>query len=187
MDLNIICHRVHKVTSRCASICGFSILVTTLCMLNLTRVLFKPANICKQNRTTPPLMMRKLTVLQMHMRCDAPMLHSWPYPMANFPQRALQEATSYSTCAQTTKTCRAAQLWWWIRARLAPSDTRRHFEFRHVLFPSFSKKAVGGYKIIITLKVSEKSIRGVLGPGSEGSRKFVNHLVETVPGLASIV
>ena len=33
------------------------------------------------------------------MRCDAPMLHSWPYPMANFPQRALQEATSYSTCA----------------------------------------------------------------------------------------
>ena len=48
MDLNIICHRVHKVTSRCASICGFSILVTTLCMLNLTRVLFKPANKIEQ-------------------------------------------------------------------------------------------------------------------------------------------
>jgi len=54
MDLNIICHRVHKVTSRCASICGFSILVTTLCMLNLTRVLFKPAKYMqtKSNNST---------------------------------------------------------------------------------------------------------------------------------------
>ena len=33
--------------------------------------------------------------------------------------------------AQTTKTCCAAQFWWWIRAQLAPSETpRRRFEFR---------------------------------------------------------